>query len=129
MRTIKKNLFNRLVLQAEEAEIQGLTKVAESLTTQITKNADNLRDDSVLYRYSAAQFGQDIHEKLWDFVIRTADFYNVSLEAQEMQKIIERYAADMIHEISNKLGINHSIGAYEEPLPGEQVEIIISDKD
>lgn len=132
MRTIKKNFFNRLVAQAEEAEIQGLNKVAEALTTQISKNASNIRQDKAIYHYAELEFVKDIQEKLWDNIIRTADFYNVHIDALEMQEIVDRYAADMVNEVRNKLGVNHGIGAYEEPVPGEefqQIKIEISDKE
>jgi hypothetical protein len=125
MRTIKKNLLYRLLAQAEEADLQGLTKVSESLTTQITKNAETLRDSDESYIYPKHEFQKEIEEKFWDIMVRAADFYNINLDAQEAQLLIEKYAEDLTHDMQVKFAIKHGVGAYEPMVPGEAQDKIL----
>ena len=89
MKTIKQSLFNRLIVQAEEAEFQGLTKIAKSLTNQIDLYAGNIRPTEAIYSYSSDVFAEDIKDCLWEMAIRTADFHNVSFDADKIENLIE----------------------------------------
>lgn len=126
MRTIKQNLFNRLVAQAEEAEVQGLTKVAMSLTDQL--ESVELRPDRAAYVYENEAYQKDIEQNIWKNVIRTADFHNKNINnAEEMQELVERLAEEMIAAVRTKLGCMHGVGAYETPVAGQEVEIEIEE--
>lgn len=123
MRTIKENLFHRLATQASEAELQGLNKIAEALTTQIEKQSTKLRKDDDSYSYSSEEFDKDITDQLWGVVIRTADFYGSSrIDAVKVQEIIEKLAHQMKSEMCNIIGIPHGVGNYEQKVPGESFE-------
>lgn len=125
MRTIKKTLFYRLIAQAEESDLQGLTKVSEALTTQITKNASNIRDVSEPYIYTKHEFQREIEDKFWDIIVRASDFYDVNLDAQEMQPLVEKYAEDLNKDIQTKFAVKHGVGAYEPTVPGELQDKIL----
>lgn len=121
MRTIKENLFTRLATQASEAELQGLTKVAESLTDQLEKQSTNVRPDDAAYSYAREDFVKDVYSQLWGAILRMADFYDIRrLDAAEVQNIIEKQAQEMIDEVRALTGIKHGVGAWEEPVPGEE---------
>lgn len=122
MRTVKKTFLNRLAVQAKEAEIQGLDKVAESLTSQIVKNSEHVRDADTFYVYSEKDVKSDIQDKFWDVIVRIADYYDANIDAKEMQAVIDRYSEDMLNEVKTKLGMSHGIGAYEASVPGEVSE-------
>jgi hypothetical protein len=118
--TIKKTLLYRLAAQAEEADVQGLEKLSEALTTQISKNASNVRNSDVSYIYSSDEFKSDIEEKMWDIVIRASDFYNITtIDAKVIQPLVEKYAQDLKNEIAAYSSIKHGVGAYEPTVPGE----------
>lgn len=122
MKTINSTLFFRLLAQAEEAETQGMEKVAESLTTQIEKNASHVRESDENYKYSYETLEKDINDHLWNAVIRVADFYDVKqFHADKTQEMIEKIAKEIVSEVCLQANINHGVGAYEEPLPGELV--------
>lgn len=125
MRTIKNTLLNRIKVQADEAEIRGLTKTAEHLTAQVEKNIENLRVPKDFYIYSSEAFQKDIEEQLWNAVIRVADFHDVGLDATELQDTIELTATDFIREIRNKLGVKTSVGAFEPDVPGEMEKVTL----
>ncbi len=120
MRTITKNLMERLVAQAEEAELIGLTKVANHLTDKIEKVST--RGDSDDYTYSRDSLKEDVESKLWDAIIRISDFHNKSVDPKEAQGVIEVFAEKIIDEIQVISGISHGVGNYEPKLPGEALE-------
>jgi hypothetical protein len=132
MRTIKKTLLYRMIAQADEADLQGLAKVSESLTTQITKNAESTREVDTHYVYPKTEFQRDVEDKFWDIVVRAADFYDINIDAQEVQPLIEKYAEELTQELRVKFAVKHGVGAYEPTVPGElndrvMIEIVEED--
>lgn len=125
MRTIKKNLLSRILVQAEEAEIQGLTKVAEHLTNQADKNSSNVRNAESFYVYSHDDFKKDIEGQFWNAVIRIADYHDVGLDATELQATIEAAASDFVQDIRGRLGIKTAVGAFEPDVPGELEKVTL----
>lgn len=118
--SIKNSMLKSLAKQAEEADLQGKTKIAETLTTQITKNAHNIRHSDKMYIYSSENFQHDIESSLWDIVIRASDFYDTNFDAEDVQKIVDIYSSELITEFKNKFG--KAYGAHEPIVPGEQSE-------
>lgn len=123
MRTITENLFHRLAAQAQEAELQGLTKIAELLTTQLENHSSSVRSDDALYSYNENNFRDDVNTQMWNAIIRAADFYGVKrFNAQEVQELIEKTSQELIHSFCIHSGVIHGVGAYEERVPGEMLE-------
>lgn len=126
MKTINTILRDRILAEAEEAEIQGLVKIASSLTDQLELN--KVRDVSENYKYSSSEFEKDVQNSLWNIIIRTADFHNASFKSDEAQEIVDFYSKEILKEIRSSMRIPHKVGSYEEPVPGEeQVLIEITD--
>ena len=123
MRTIKNNLFQRLVAQAEEADRQGLVKVADGLTDQVIKNAETVRTDDAFYSYASEQLESDLNNQLWGAIVRIADFYDIKyFNADQVQSTIDKVASELVSELCTQAGITHGVGAYEEAVPGQQIE-------
>jgi len=120
MRTISKTLFKRIAAQSSEADLQGLTKVADLSTEYLEKNSSNVRDTDEFYSYSKEEFKKDVMDQMVNIMLRTADFYGVSdLKISEMHEILEKTAEDLIHDIRVTSGVKVDVGAYEPILPGE----------
>ena len=116
MRTISETLLNRLQAQAEESEVLGLDKVAKSLTNQIQKVG--VRKDGETYFYNQEQLKADVEQNLWDSFVRIADYFDTSIDPIISQKIVEKYASDLINELTIASG--KIVGEFEKTLPGEQ---------
>lgn len=128
MRTIHDHLMKRLIAQASEAETQGLIKVADALVHQISNYSDSIRKESEFYSYSEEAFLNDIHNSMWNSIIRIADYYNINqIDAADIQKIVEKVSEDIINEVCIKTGAN-TIGSYEDPVPGQE-EVILEVED
>lgn len=123
MRTITENLFHRLAAQAQEAEIQGLTKVAEGLTDQIEKHSSLLRHDDTFYKYNEKEFRHDLNSQFWGLIIRMADYYGIkNFDAAEVQNIIANASENILQDFRNVTKVTHGVGLYETPVPGEILE-------
>jgi len=123
MRTVTENLKERLVAQAEEAKLQGLTKTAAHLINQ-TENIE-VRANLQSYTYSNEDFQNDVEDSIWKAVIRFADFHNASIDAIQAQDIVEKVAKDLVSELRAKTGMNHGIGAFEPTVAGESRQTLI----
>lgn len=116
-RTITQLHYERLIAEAEEADLIGQIKVAEHLTRQIEKTA--VREDNTSYTYANESFQQDIEENIWSAIIRTADFHGVSIDSMKAQELVEFYSQNLVKSIRSIGKIATEIGSYEPPIPGE----------
>lgn len=125
MSTISKTHFERLNLEAEEAELTGKEKIAQNLSKQLLKNASTLRteEEEAEYTYEADEFEADVEEGLWDIVTRVCDFFGTTIDSEKMQDIVSHYAEKIIDDIKSEGNISSSIGAYEAQVPGEDREL------
>ncbi len=126
MRTISKNLKKRLIAQAEEANFQGLEKVAIKLVHQ-AKNA-SIRQDDEEYIYSSAELRNDVENLIWSAIIRAEDYFGKTADAKEAGMIVEAFADELIASIRTKIG-GDVIGPHEPLVPGEQRMIVEIDED
>lgn len=125
MRTVTENLKNRLIIQSEEAEVQGLTKIASHLIDQA--ESLSIRSDDQSYTYSNDDFQNDIESSIWGAVVRFADFHNVTIDAIKAQDLVEKIASDLISELRVKTGTIHGVGAFEPTVSGEERKTVILD--
>lgn len=128
MRTISEFLRDRLYLEAEEADTQNLTKVAENLTDQLEKNS--VRNNDAGYTYNYDQFEKDIQKSLWDIVVRASDFYGTHVDSKSAQEAVDYFTQEIVNDFTKRANVKHGIGAYEDPLigqNGEKVLIEVSD--
>jgi len=56
--------------------------------------------------------------KIYGIFVRVADYFDTSIDPVIAQKIVEKYAADLINELTIVSG--KIVGEYEKNLPGEQ---------
>lgn len=126
MRTISKNLKKRLIAQAEEANFQGLEKIAIKLSHQAHNNP--VRGDFDEYIYSGNELKIDVENLIWAAVIRTQDYFEKTADAKEIGAIVESLAEDLISSIKTKIG-GDVIGPHEPLVPGEKRMIVEIDED
>lgn len=127
MRTITKTMLNRLQAQAEEAKMLGLTKIASSLSEQVEKHSDHVRDTEELYVYSGEQMREDVEKALWTAIVRVADFYGANFDAEKAQVSVDKIASDLVDEVRINVGATDGVGAYEASVPGEVRERVVID--
>lgn len=116
--TIAEHVRNRLVAQAEEAEVQGLTKVAEHLTNQIEKSG--VRPTESFYSYAEYELENDVKAALWDAAIRVIDFHDRPFNAIDIYEEVNSIAKELITNLRVKIGAIDGVGAFEPDLLGEE---------
>lgn len=124
MRTITELHRDRLIAEADEADTEGLAKVAENLTRQIERTS--VRANEAGYTYANEDFAQDVQDNLWSVIIRTADFHGATIDSKKAQELVDFYSDELVSVIKGAGKITSKIGAYEPPVPGEtrQVPVI-----
>lgn len=128
MKTIKETMLLRLAAQAEEADTQGLTKVAESLTDLVTDQSSAVRPADESCTYERAEFEKDLNDILWEGVLTTLKFYDIhNFDAPALQELVDLVAEDLTEEVCAHAGIDHGVGAFESKTPGEGSESVILD--
>ena len=120
MRTFKKTFAMRLEAQADEAEFQGITKLASHLRNAV--DATPKRDNDEFYVYSSESLANDVEGSMWNAILRTADFFDCNIDTATVQGVVEKYSKHLINEIRLHAGIKHGVGAYEPAVPGEMVK-------
>lgn len=126
MRTISKNLKRRLLAQIEEANFQGLEKVASQLEVQA--EAYSVRDDSEEYIYSENDLRTDVESLLWSAAVRTQDYFGKTADASKIATIVDSYSDEIIESIRNTIG-GDVIGPHEPLIPGEKRFVVEIDED
>jgi len=122
MRTITERLSDRLKIQAQEADLIGFKKMAGQLN-RLAKATTRTDDSS--YVYSELDLQNDVESPLWDVILRIADYYNCSIDAEKVQENIEKVAEDLIKMVSVQAGIKHGVGAFEPSVLGEVTERVL----
>lgn len=117
MRTISKNLKKRLIAQAEEANFQGLEKVAVKLVHQAKTNP--IRQDTEEYIYSSAELRHDVENLIWSAIVRAEDYFGKTADAKDIGLVVEALAEELITSVRTKIG-GDVIGPHEPLVPGEK---------
>lgn len=115
-RSITQNLFDRLVIQAEEAETLGLVKTAEAVTAQLEQIT--VRPTTGVYRYANLDYRKDLEGLFWSALVRAADFHNKPFDIKQASDMIDNFVSDFMVESEVQLNVS-PIGANEPSLPGE----------
>jgi hypothetical protein len=126
MRTISKTLKRRLIAQADEANFQGLEKIAISLSHQADNNP--IRHDEEEYLYSSDDLKSDVEKLIWSAVVRAEDYFDKTADAKEIGVIVEALADELISSVRTKIG-GDVIGPHEPFVPGERRMIVEIDED
>lgn len=115
MKKLNLTLHNKLILQAEEAKIQGFEKLAERVLDAVNNTTEDIKE------YSYSEFKEDINHDLWKLATRFLSFYDLkSVDVSKIDNIITILASNVIDELENVLEVNSIVkGAFEPKLPGE----------
>ena len=110
-------IYNKLLLQAEEAKNQNMDKLSDGILSAIAQEPS---DEQTSYCYS--DLNNDIYCGLWKLSSNIIKYHNLeSVDAQKIDGIIEVLANKFINELELTLDINDNIvGPFELPVPGEE---------
>ncbi len=108
-------LKNKLFLQAEEANEQGMTKLSQAITNAVDESSTD-------EKYSYSQMNDEIHSDLWKVAARLMKYYNLhSVDAEQIDKVVLGWANKLVEDLELSLGVDEVVGSPTDiKLPGEQ---------
>jgi hypothetical protein len=114
MKKFNEVIFNKLLIQAEEAKDQGMIKLANGILSNLGEPEENKE------YYSSTQLREDVYNSLWAAASSVIKYYDVeSVDAGKVNDILEEMTDSIVDGIKNSIGIDSSIGPLEPKLPGE----------
>lgn len=116
MKKLNSVIYNKLLLQAEEAKDQDLKKLAHGILGALTPSPE---DEDATYSFGELQ--DDIYRNLWALSTNVLKYHDLkSVDAEKVNEAIEVFAEKFISELESTLGINKgTVGPLEPKLPGE----------
>lgn len=109
-------IYNKLLLQAEEAKEQGMKKLAEGILSALTATPE----DEVI-KYSFSELDKDVYKGLWALAANVIKYYDLeSVNSEKLNETIEILSSKFIEELQVSLGVENTVAGPLEPnLPGE----------
>jgi hypothetical protein len=128
-RTISRRVLLRLSSQADEADICGDVVVADNLTRQIEKyaNEGKVRFDGGCYNYSKEELLEDLQDAFWDAAVRVFDYYDETPDSKLVQDVVDHSLNDFLVSLEEMM--EEEVGVHEHPTPGEDKEEDAVDED
>jgi hypothetical protein len=116
MKKLDSVIYNKLLLQAEEARDHGMIKLADAIMNAIESETSLERTS-----YAHSELKDDIHRDLWKVVTKLALYHDVNtIDALKTNATVVHWMAKMIDDIEEELGVSGSVkGPLEPKLPGE----------
>jgi len=107
-------LYNKLMLQAQEAEYQD-----KGILSLHIKEAIGDESDDSLDTYAQDELSDDVHQGLWKLATCVLRYYNVdSVDAEKINSVIESMASQFVEEVESVLD-TQLVNTNEPLLPGE----------
>jgi hypothetical protein len=117
MKQLNSVIYNKLLLQAEEAKEQKLTKLATGLIAALQHDVN---DQPVTYSY--AELSEDVYKGLWTLATNVIKYHGTeSADAQKINDVIEILADKFIKNLEISLGADSVVlGPFEPKVLGEK---------
>lgn len=114
---INKTIYNKLLLQAEEAKEQGMLKLANGILDAIGSYPAEEKEE-----YSYDKLSEEIHKDMWKVATRLLAYYDIkSVDANLLDKSILSWASKIVNDLELTMGVSNLVkGASEPKLPGEK---------
>ena len=118
MKKLNEVVYQKLLLQAEEAKDQGLTKLGSAVLSAVGPVPE---DESVKYSYGELE--TDLYEGLWKMATCVLKYHDVeSVDIEKVGEVIEILAEKLIEDVESAVGENEIsvIGKLEDKVAGEE---------
>jgi len=116
MRKLNTVVYNKLLLQTEEARDRGMTKLASGVV-----NALGAMPEDELVSYNFNELQNDLYDGLWKMAACVIKYHDLqSVDAEKVHNELEVLADKFVKEIEQSLGVdNTQVGPLEDIVPGE----------
>lgn len=109
-------IANKLILQAQEAKIIGLTKLSEAVYDGVVSVQVSEPNDA----FNSDELESVAHAALWKVACSVAAYHDLqSMDIQKVHQIIVAAADKLVHEIEIQLEVGDKIGQFEDNVSGQ----------
>lgn len=113
---LNKKIYDRLILQAEEAKELGLQKLADGIVSAMPPTPV---DNEEKYNVSEAELNDFVYKQLWKVALNIVSFYDAkSIDVEKISDTLNYLGEKIKNDIERSLGKYGCISDLEEPLPG-----------
>jgi len=120
MRKIKLNpiIYKKILLQANEAKFQGLTKLASAVLGGVGAVPKEDEEEMI---YSSKNLKEDLYNGLWKLAFNVVGYHDLdTLDIEKLDSIIRSASEQFLNNIEGVSGVYGKIGAMEPDLPGQK---------
>jgi hypothetical protein len=116
MKKLNSIVYNKLMLQADEAREQNLEKLADGITSSIELDTKDFMET-----YSSFELDQDIYTGIWKLATNVLKYHNVnSVDAVKLHSVIQSLSSSLINNVSKAVDVDPlDFGPLELKTPGE----------
>jgi len=116
MKKINSIIYNKLLLQAQEAKDRDMVKLANGIFSSIGALPE---DEKANYNFNELE--NDVYQGLWKIASCIIKYHDVkSADAEKIHEALEAVADKLIEEVERSINVNNeSIGPLEEKVPGQ----------
>ena len=116
MKKLNSVVYNKLLLQAEEAKDREMVKLASALMNTMGPMPE---DEQVIYNFSELQ--TDVYQGLWKLAACIIKYHDLeSVDAEKVHEVLEALATKVIEEVEQSLSVDNThVGPLEDKVPGE----------
>jgi|SRR5580698_5227637 hypothetical protein len=117
MKKLNSVVYQKLLLQAEEAKDQDMVKLSTGLLNALGPVPE---DELVSYNFEELQ--GDIYTGLWKLAACVIKYHDLdSVDAEKVHQVLEIYSSKLIEEIEQSLSVdNTQVGPLEIKVPGQE---------
>lgn len=113
---LSKSVYNKIVLQAEEARELGFTKLANNVLSVVGAAP---RDEEIIY--NEYDLIADADAVLWKIAMNVIAYHDLkSVDIQKIEEVIDELGVLAVSKIENILGVAGDVGKLEEKLIGQK---------
>lgn len=116
---LNKTVYNKLLLQAQEAKELGLKKLSNIIFNNIGSVP---KEDTEIDSFSSLQLKEKVHSSLWKIALDVIKYHDLeSVDIQKIDEILVNLAEQVLSEVEVSLGADDKIGPLEPKLFGEDI--------
>lgn len=116
MKKLNSIVYNKLLLQAEEAKDQNMVKLASGLLGALGPLPE---EDNNSYDFGELQ--EDVYQGMWKLAACVIKYHDLnSADAEKVHEVLESLSSKLIEEVEQSLGVDTTkLGPLESKVPGQ----------
>ncbi len=107
-------LYNKLILQAEEAKERKFIKLADGVTTALNDEVVSNQN------YSYENLQNDVYTNMWKMAFNILGYHDLeSVDVQKLDETITTLSSHILNSIEENIDKENKVGPNEPLLPGQ----------